>query len=527
MSCVVDLESRQRARRTKRRRNPGPRRRKTSTCPSHPRLGPVQNLTHDIPHRPFIDGDAELAKQGAYFVAIPATWFNGGWGETVCSQINLNATDTYFCAYLVGSSQTPTERLEFRIVLDNSGNSWMTHAAAEAYRSLWLLHGSRTTPIYCLSETHEDVIEDPTDLMQIQFPPTMSQWDREWNWGVLETTESIYENNDLHNILCVARDTLLTPSEPRLFPWTANNCHVDTWLVVQLAFYTYNEWNAAGTATDWPDAYRKLFRVLSTVGDEKTASVNRDFYLCYERQAAKNNTVSGQRRRWGDQEDYARHTSLLVRYAQREGTRQCKRTRADRLVGVIQTTPCSMCEEPARQHAVWYAVIPATRFWYPMRDMDAFKRGLLDAQKAYHNTHETLRDAILTHIHRDDYTQVSCQRHAGHPESVRAKAYTVKLKKGKQARLPRMIELDNGDMGVSYCVAGSIFTLANGLTERIDLGEGVSYRMVALTYYSGQHYGASVLLAGTWYMYNDLDRAPVRIPQPATHECSLRGMRRL
>jgi hypothetical protein len=185
------------------------------------------------------------------------------------------------------------------------------------------------------------------------------------------------------------------------------------------------------------------------------------------------------------------------------------------------TTPCSECslEEDAVPAMVWYAQIPASRFWYPMSDNDALSRCLLDRQKAYKREHTTMKEAILSHIHRNDFTQVNCGNHGGDTEEVRMAAYTIKLKVGSKAQLPRMLELDNGDMGISYCVKGSMFTLDTGLTQTVDLGGGVRYQLIALTYYNANHYVASVLLNGEWYRYNDLGHKTrsTNYPRTAAH----------
>jgi hypothetical protein len=68
-----------------------------------------------------LDGDAELAKQTAYFIAIPATWFNDNWGDIICHQLNFNLQDTFFAAYLVGTAPL---RLHFRVVMDNCSPTW-------------------------------------------------------------------------------------------------------------------------------------------------------------------------------------------------------------------------------------------------------------------------------------------------------------------------------------------------------------------------------------------------------------------
>jgi hypothetical protein len=68
-------------------------------------------------------------------------------------------------------------------------------------------------------------------------------------------------------------------------------------------------------------------------------------------------------------------------------------------------------------------------------------------------------------------------------------------------------------------VKGSMFTIETGLTQTIDLGKGVCYQLIALTYYDEAHYVASVLLNGEWYMYNDLghnQRGP-EFPRTAAH----------
>jgi hypothetical protein len=196
-----------------------------------------------------------------------------------------------------------------------------------------------------------------------------------------------------------------------------------------------------------------------------------------------------------------------------------------RLLGVQVTTPCSECylDKDAVPVMVWHAQIPASRFWYPMSNNDARNRSLLDMQKAYRREHMTIKDAILSHILRNDFTQVNCQNHHhGDTEENRMAAFTIKLKVGSKAQLPRMIELDNGDMGVNYCVKGSMFTIDTGLTQIIDLGNGVRYQLIALTYYDANHYVASVVLNGERYKYNDLGHKTRGSNHPRTTAHSLK-----
>jgi hypothetical protein len=118
-----------------------------------------------------------------------------------------------------------------------------------------------------------------------------------------------------------------------------------------------------------------------------------------------------------------------------------------------------------------------------------------------------MRDVILSHLHRNDLTQVNCVRHGPRFQegsALRPDAYTIKLKQGSRSVLPRLLELDNGDAGFNFADAAAVFTLDNGLIERVILNDTTEYRLIAMTYYDQQHYVASVLLAGEWYMYNDL-----------------------
>jgi hypothetical protein len=441
-----------------------------------------------------------LAQAEAYFVSIPATWFDYKWGEQVCQQMGMKAKLTYFVAFLVGSEKN---LLEFKIIGDNDKGSLMKHATASTFRDFWLAHGKRKCAFYCLHPIWQDIVENPGRTDRIKVPDAVDV--NPWRWGELEKGTDHYETA-LHPILDAALTALLDNTDPRLFPWSNNNCHIDTWFVVQLAFYTFSPFNCPGEPHTWPDAYRKLFRVLSCVGDTKLAPANRDLYLRYEQRVTgpKAPARASRGRRWGEVDDYSKHTSVMVRYALREDKPNAtKIVRADRLTGVVVDTPCSECNATPR-HTLWYVRIPASRFWYPMSDLTHQQLPELEKMKTHHNTHQTMRDVLLTHIHRNDFTQLSCNQHAHESQEIRNIAYTIKMKHGTLTRLPRMIELDNGDAGVSYIVKNSIFTYQHGLTPTITISDEIVYQLIALTYYNTSHYVTSVLLHNKWYMYNDM-----------------------
>jgi hypothetical protein len=221
-------------------------------------------------------------------------------------------------------------------------------------------------------------------------------------------------------------------------------------------------------------------------------------------------------RAWGETNDYQRHTELLTRFACKEDKAARTKTREDRLVGVCTTIPCTVCpDETTPQKIVWHSNIPGTRLWWPTGQEDRMLRDdtgrvteFLD-EKICSRKHVSMTSALLSHLHRPDFNQVACTRHKDAPH-----AYTVRLKVGKNSCLPRLLEFDNGDAGISIAgtsmyipAPGTTFACGNSLVESLQVTsgpQGVTYTCVAITYYNEAHYTASVLLNDTWYRYNNL-----------------------
>jgi hypothetical protein len=449
-----------------------------------------------------------------YRISIPATLFNGGWGEAACSAQSMDVNQTFFVANLVGERLSGPARLNFKILKDASLTPIieLTANSVKIYRALWLAHGERVVPIYELKSrrpARELPEYDSNDRASV--PNGTHLTDKPWEW------EQLHEQQEtLFATLQAAVTQVLAGPGLRLFPFRNNNCHIDTWFVVQLAFYTYAPANAPGTSVHWPEAYRRMFRVMSCISSVRLASANRDLYLRHEQRMAR---MAVHNRDWGETEDYQRHTELLVRLAGREAPWATSRTRADRLVGVRTFMPCTVCpDEDTHAKTVYQSNIPAGRLWWPKSDENRQIRHpetgrVIDweDEKASAKKHKSMAAAILSHLHRDDFSQVYCHRHRDD-----LSAYTIRIKTGMEARLPRMLELDNGDMGVAsasvpgasmYIPApGTTFSLANGLVEHVHLTPGptgIHYRLIAMTYYDEHHYTASVFLNDKWYRYDN------------------------
>jgi hypothetical protein len=231
----------------------------------------------------------------------------------------------------------------------------------------------------------------------------------------------------------------------------------------------------------------------------------------YEQKFSHRKKRNKQARRFGQTDDYANHTAHLVRCALQEGPPHVDNVRTDRIVGICVTKPCSVCApELTQQSMFWQTAIPATRLWFPISDMEAARLQVLQGAKAYGRVHGSMAEAVLSRLHRPDFTQVPC---SNHPQ--RKDAFAVTIKDGPNARLPRMLELDNGSAGVMpESGAAAMFALRNGLIESFSVGE-LKYDLIAMTFYNGNHYTASVFLNGSWWKYNDMGHQPSK-PGPRT-----------
>ena len=326
--------------------------------------------------------------------------------------------------------------------------------------------------------------------------------------------------------------------------------------MVQLAFYTYRGQNAHGSGhAKWPVAYRKLFRVLSCINKPRVAAANRNLYRAYEIRAWKHKgtRVGINRHAHGQLDDYSHHTEVLVRIAQREfqpgadpselddqgipliddawsykslGINPADRmfatfaakTRGDRLVGIRISTPCTACEHAGNElRYQWQTVIPANRWWWPISDSVARDKGILDKASVYRRQHDNMRNLILSHLGRNDFTQIPCQQHVGHAPPH---AYTVKFKIGAECILPNLLELDNLDSHHSHTGTAdpaSTFAIGHELVEHVNLTPHIKYRMIAMTFFNGVHYVASILLHDDWYRYDDVGHKQ-RKDRPRTKE---------
>ena len=369
---------------------------------------------------------------------------------------------------------------------------WLTDVEQRNGLHLWNLHGRRTAPHYCLTSTANVPAPVPVAKSTKHAKGALDVMMMGINKGcqILTTQEGI------RRALKMASVRLTAAKHPGP-TWSKNSCHLDTFLLSELAFYTAfgDNIQVRSDIKDVPPGIRRLWKVLATLGSFMVGhplhqDVHRDAYREYELSLLTPTALRDATALKGVC-DYRWHGDVL------NSTVDPDYIRPERLLGCGVQTICS--EHGSNEQELRFHIrVPCPTKWWPMSDgtarrhlsSDEFNNGHCGVQ------HSGLTDVLLSHLSRPSGDHTNCYQTPSCKSNPAA--YQTHKKFPLCSQFPRSLEFDIGR---------STGTVPWDL--RLDLQFGrLKYKLVSITFQSPAHYVILVHLRDRWWFYDDLYEEP-------------------
>ena len=278
-------------------------------------------------------------------------------------------------------------------------------------------------------------------------------------------------------------DNLLVAREP--WAWTSNSCHLDSWLMVELALY-----DTLARRQSFSDALvlrtprlQRLFKVLLGVGLDGQEAL-RDAYWAMEIEEWRGPSA---RSTFGRTYDYDIHRQILYS----DGHEGALESLTKMTVSISLS-----CSSPEHDNVVVKKDvydIQSCDAWYSMPQDSARTSTGRDKKEEWRmqtvraHQHTGPADQVATLIARSDSMLTACKC---------GKGFVAASKIVNGARMP---------VSLAFQVFGSKTPIPLAFT----LG-GLEYRLVGVVFGNTKHFICNVLLKGSWYHYDDLGlRDPV------------------
>ena len=365
---------------------------------------------------------------------------------------------------------------------------WLTDVQQRDGRAIWASHGQRLDVHYTLKNKTVVEVLKRSYVCLSKEPPVFR-----CNIHHLSTKEEI--QRALNS--AVLRLTNLKYPPPQ---WKRNSCHLDCFLLSELAFYTANVDNIAHDVHAFPRVTQRLLRVLVTLGiyGFKTLleqDVFRDDYRTYELSQLTEPARAAMEATDGTG-DYAWHSHMVTSLAKREGEDSARYMQEERMIGIGVKQTCSSPIEYHNGGSVTYTkyltFIPATINWYPRCDRVAsttLRAADFEAGEGGIE-HGSLQNNVLSHILRPVGDETPC---CENDWCVRHMAKVTYEKIPTLSRLPRSLEIDSG-LNPAYSNKQTEFSLLLGTH---------TYQLIAIVLESKGHFTLIVKLGKKWWYYDD------------------------
>jgi hypothetical protein len=427
------------------------------------------------------------------FISIPIPHFSQVWGR---GMVNDDVASRTFCTAMFDRVRDVQPKYAYTVrALSACGLSptiWITDTEQRNGKAMWIRHGHIKDSLYSVppGTVYDDFTNSTLPAEMFVYRSLLSQGTaRPPNLRPINAC-----SNRLQIISGIKRAVLrLTTAK---FPgpsWAQNSCHLDVFLLSELAFYAAHEENILAAGDKLPHTIRRLLRVLLTLGSYGRGLLNQNFarddYREYEQRQLQRSSGSRMAQHYG-QADYVWHGELLTAMTDAEGhTRYIEH---ERMLGCGITETCSGSTHAPHTQTRYITFVPLNKKWYPL-DTAAAKRNL--AADTVNNgdygvDHKSYRDAILSHIVRPIGDTPTCMNTV----CVGEKATRSYTKNVAMTRFPRSLELDAGAGDLDWA---PVFTLKFGRVE---------YDLISITLRSDAHYVLLCKLNDIWYLYNDLKR---------------------
>jgi hypothetical protein len=372
------------------------------------------------------------------------------------------------------------------------GLTWLTDLEMRNGVFLWTLHGQRIAPHYCVTSgvhgtkrhgvTLSKSVRHEHGSLDIRMVKT--------NRGV----QVISTQEEIRYALKMAAVRVSIAQNPGP-TWKRNSCHLDTFLLSELAFYTSFDCinvQVPSDITAIPPGIRRLWKVLVTLGaftdrHPLHQDTHRDAYRIYEMSHLSSDEMKNAVQQRG-MCDYRWHADFL------QATIDPAYLRGERLLGCGVRTSCTGHDADGEAEMRFRSMVPCPTAWWPMSDGTASRE--LTPEELYSGfsgvQHGGIKDVLLSHIGRPSGDHVNCFSTPTCTDNPAA--YQTYEKLPRLTQFPRSLEFD----------ANSI-TNAVPWEHQLNLQIGrLLYELVSITFQNENHYVILVRLREKWWFYNDL-----------------------
>ena len=432
--------------------------------------------------------------------SIPIQWFNrSAWRS------NWSYAKHTYLVCLLNSVDATTSKLMYEVTalgdLQTSSFTCSTKAFTE-FHATWLSHGRPLTPWYRRGARRQsmDLTSDgdvqpevgpisrkpkkkkKKKLLRDRFPALTVDW-----------TENLYTERDLERMKTFKpgderRPTVATKitftieamcNSRKVFPWRNNSCHLDTWLMTELAVsgvvaaqYPDLEYLLPGAPTMFQKA---LLRVLLSACTPAALSIKEAFWAWLCDEESYNEDSFG---KFGSALDY---DLLLDKHGWRGRS----------TLSFAITTTCTNINHPPIVRTTHMIQPRVGSYWYNMPDQWAILRdskGRCTVDPVISTRHVSIPDYLESLLCRSDGETEECT-------SCDGAHFLTHRKDPKTILLPptMVLQVEAKEAGEDIVPPDLAFEFG-----------GVSYKLVAVTFGSGSHFNCHLLLEDKWYAYDGM-----------------------
>lgn len=438
-------------------------------------------------------------------IAVPVRWFNNGLFKQRFNRPRetfLVAVNEYVCfergkvsVLVLGDGPESSFEQSFKFNVE--------------CRQLWIQHGCPMVPAYTLHETSMaswqtdtewfNLISDSDDQQKSkpaancrEIPPQyQANWQAELGMERLQRRNSTFLKRQqpqraLCNAVNGAVSRLVSSRDP--WKWSKNSCHLDTFLMVELA--TYSMWCTCDeTLSDediWPSLtqsewMQRLMAVLLNVG---TANQNalRDKYRAYE--SAERTSSSGAGPGMTSFDSVDNHEIILH---DAEPTRTTVKLPLD----VVCTHGSHAASHACRNRDV----VKVAHMWFSLPDKwvpTKSQNGRWAVDAAGRIPHTSMADALTTFVVRSDARLKACTECQ---DAGRGIQFRTEKKRPQKCLLPPVLVFD----------MSSIYNTDKEINpeETLVFG-GHTYALVSIVFGGKDHFNCRVRLQEKWFDYDDM-----------------------
>ena len=439
---------------------------------------------------------AIISTDTADIVSLPALFLSKEqWGLRTFADLVMRT----YCVAFLKSRRDNTSQYGYYVpalalcapTLYENSIVWLTDVSSRNFQRLWMTHGRPTDKYYTLHADNVGATKLMRNMLRLRVHTTIG---KEGTMITMLSTKA-----QLVRGLQSAVDRLTMSNFPTP-AWKENSCHLDCFLLSELAFYTTRRGiNIIADPVDLPRAIQRLLRVLLTLGRNGERSIlnqnsARDDYRAYELSRLPDvDRRVHETEHW--KAEYTWHGDMLT--AQVYDEKAATYIQDERMLGGSITISCTgrctnQVSPAATPTMVYNTYVRAPTHWYAISDSTALNE--LSTTQQYSGgaavAHTTLRSVVLSHLVRPVGDTQGCDdAMCGNYNSLRSYE-----KHPQGTHFPRSLELDRGE---SRTVAPTTieFTLTFG---------DVKYELISIILQNDGHYRAVVRLCDDWWDYDDL-----------------------